>query len=72
MSKTIENLTRKIVDNFVSDDNNIYIGNDLFIAMNARKFGLRLLRTGQPYRVDIRMILRQGRLLSFRRVPYLK
>ena len=38
MSKTIENLTRKIVDNFVSDDNNIYIGNDLFIAMNARKF----------------------------------
>ncbi|MBR2233920.1 MAG: helix-turn-helix domain-containing protein [Prevotella sp.] len=58
MSKTIENLTRKIVDNFVSDDNNIYIGNDLFIAMNARKFGLRLLRTGQPYRVDNGRVIR--------------
>ena len=58
MSKTIENLTRKIVDNFVSDDNNIYIGNDLFIAMNARKFGLRLLQTGQPYRVDNGRVIR--------------
>ena len=58
MSKTIENLTRKIVDNFVSDDNNIYIGNDLFIAMNARKFGLRLLQTGQPYRVENGRVIR--------------
>lgn len=58
MSKTIENLTRKIVDNFVSDDNNIYIGNDLFIAMNARKFGLRLLQTGQPYIVDNDRVIR--------------
>lgn len=58
MSKTIENLTRKIVDNFVSDDNNIYIGDDLFIAMNARIFGLRLLQIGQPYRVDNGRVIR--------------
>lgn len=58
MAKTIENLTRKIVDNLVSDDNNIYIGDDLFMAMNARQFGLRILRTGQPYRVENGRVMR--------------
>lgn len=58
MAKTIENLTRKIVDNLVSDDNNIYIGDDLFLAMNARQFGLRILRTGQPYRVENGRVMR--------------
>lgn len=73
MAKTIENLTRKIVDNLVSDDNNIYIGDDLFMAMNARQFGLRILRTGQPYRVENGRVMRviSGRAHSMvGMVPY--
>ncbi len=58
MAKTIENLTRKIVAALVRDNNNTYVSEDLFVAMNVRQFWLNVLRTGQPYRMAGSCVMR--------------
>ncbi len=40
------------------DDHGEYVGDDLFMAMSARKFGKQFLQTGQPYRVDDGRVMR--------------
>ena len=51
MAKKIENLTLRAVEHLAGDDHGEYVGDDLFMAMSARKFGKQFLQTGQPYRV---------------------
>ncbi len=57
MTKKIENLTLKVVQNLNGDENK-YLGDNLFIAMNARKVGKLFLQTHQPYCVDEARVLR--------------
>ena len=58
MAKKIENLTLRAVEHLAGDDHGEYVGDDLFMAMSARKFGKQFLQTGQPYRVDDGRVMR--------------
>ena len=58
MAKKIENLTLREVEHLAGDDHGEYVGDDLFMAMSARKFGKQFLQTGQPYRVDDGRVMR--------------
>ena len=58
MAKKIENLTLRTVEHLAGDDHGEYVGDDLFMAMSARKFGKQFLQTGQPYRVDDGRVMR--------------
>lgn len=58
MAKQIENLTLRHVEHLVGDDHGQFVGEQMFIAMSARQFGRRFLRTGQPYRVDDGRVMR--------------
>ena len=40
------------------DDHGEYVGDDLFMAMSARKFGKQFLQAGHPYRVDDGRVMR--------------
>lgn len=58
MAKKIENLTLRAVEHLAGDDHGEYVGDDLFMAMSARKFGKQFLHTGRPYRVDDGRVMR--------------
>ena len=58
MAKKIENLTLREVEHLAGDDHGEYVGDDLFMAMSARKFGKQFLQIGQPYRVDDGRVMR--------------
>lgn len=58
MAKKIENLTLRAVEHLAGDDHGEYVGDDLFMAMSARKFGKQFLQKGQPYRVDDGRVMR--------------
>lgn len=52
MAKNVENLSLNYVRILVEDEKQYYVDEHVFIAMNAQDFGLKHLRTDQPYRVD--------------------
>ena len=58
MSKKIENLTIREVEHLAGDDHGEFVGDHLFMAMSARRFGWRFLQIGQPYRVDDGRVMR--------------
>lgn len=58
MAKKIENLTLRAVESLAGEDHGEYVGDDLFMAMSARKFGKQFLQAGQPYRVDDGRVMR--------------
>ena len=58
MAKKIENLTLRAVEHLAGDDHGEYVGDDLFMAMSACKFGKQFLLKGQPYRVDDGRVMR--------------
>ena len=58
MTKEIENLTLRVVSSMAGDDHGEYVGDELLMAMSARRFGKRFLQTGQPYRVDDGRVMR--------------
>ena len=52
MAKNVENLSLNYVRILAEDEKQYYVDEHVFIAMNAQDFGLKHLRTDQPYRVD--------------------
>lgn len=52
MAKNVENLSLNYVRILAEDKKQYYVDEHVFIAMNAQDFGLKHLRTDQPYRVD--------------------
>ena len=52
MAKNVENLSLNYVRILAEDEKQYYVDEHIFIAMNAQDFGLKHLRTDQPYRVD--------------------
>jgi AraC-like DNA-binding protein len=52
MAKNVENLSLNYVRILAEDEIQYYVDEHVFIAMNAQDFGLKHLRTDQPYRVD--------------------
>ena len=52
MAKKIENLSLNMVKSLAEEEKQYYVDEHVFIAMNAQDFGLKHLRTDQPYRVD--------------------
>ena len=52
MAKKVENLNLNYVSLLAEDEKQYYVDEHVFIAMNAQDFGLKHLRTNQPYRVD--------------------
>ena len=52
MAKKVENLSLNYVRILAEDEKKYYVDEHVFIAMNAQDFGLKHLRTDQPYRVD--------------------
>ena len=52
MAKNVENLSLNYVRILAEDEKKYYVDEHVFIAMNAQDFGLKHLRTDQPYRVD--------------------
>lgn len=52
MAKDIENLSLNLVNSLAENDEELYADEHVFVAMNARVFGLKYLRTDQPYRID--------------------
>lgn len=52
MAKNVENLSLNYVRILAEDKKQYYVDEHVFIAMNALDFGLKHLRTDQPYRVD--------------------
>ena len=62
MAKNVENLSLNYVRILAEDEKQYYVDEHVFIAMNAQDFGLKHLRTDQPYRVD------EGRVMMVTRV----
>ena len=52
MAKNVENLSLNYVRILAEDEKQSYVDEHVFRAMNAQDFGLKHLRTDQPYRVD--------------------
>ncbi|MBO7119676.1 MAG: AraC family transcriptional regulator [Bacteroidaceae bacterium] len=52
MTKEVENLSLKFVGSRAEEEKHYYVDEHVFIAMNAKDFGLKHLRTDQPYRVE--------------------
>ena len=52
MAKNVENLSINFVSLLAEDEKQYYVDEHVFIAINAQDFGLKHLRTDQPYRVD--------------------
>ena len=52
MAKNVENLDLNFVTRLAEDKKQYYVDEHVYIAMNAQDFGLKHLRTDQPYRVD--------------------
>lgn len=52
MAKKVENLSLNFIRFLAEDEKQYYVDEHVFIAMNAQDFGLKHLRTDQPYRVD--------------------
>lgn len=52
MAKDIENLSLNYVKSLAEGGEKLYADDHVFIAMNARDFGLKHLRAAQPYRID--------------------
>ena len=63
MAKNVENLSLNYVRILAEDEKQYYVDEHVFIAMNAQDFGLKHLRTDQPYRADegrVMMVTRGG------------
>lgn len=52
MAKSVENLSLNFVSLLAEDEKQYYVDEHIYITMNAKDFGLKHLRTDQPYRVD--------------------
>lgn len=52
MAKDIETLSLNFVNSLAENDKELYTDEHVFIAMNGHVFGLKYLRTDQPYRID--------------------
>ena len=52
MAKNVENLSLSLVSLLAEDEKQYYVDEHIYITMNAQDFGLKHLRTDQPYRVD--------------------
>lgn len=58
MTKDIENLTLGVVNNIEDLKDGAYIGDDLFVSMNSKRFGRRFLVKDQPYRIGEGRVMR--------------
>lgn len=58
MIKEIEKLNLNTIGSLAGKDHAEYIGEDLFMSMNSRQFGMKFLQVGHPYRVGEGRVMR--------------
>lgn len=56
--KEIEKLNLNTISTMVGKDHAEYIGEDLFMSMSSRQFGMKFLQAGHPYRVGEGRVMR--------------